>query len=66
MKDVYKDVDDFISDVMPYEFEKILRKEVEPKKPGSDSAAYRFEEKLEEILAEEDKGEGEKGSEKGK
>ena len=61
MKDVYEDVDDFILDVMPIEFQKILRRNVEPEKRGSDSTAYRFEEKLMEILAEEDEGENGKG-----
>ena len=66
MKDVYKDVDDFIGDVMPIEFRMILNRKSAPEKRGSDSTAYRFEEKLEEILAEEDEGESEEGSEKGK
>ena len=54
MKDVYENVDDFIGDVMPIEFRKILHSETEPKKRGTDSTAYRFEEKLEQILAETD------------
>ena len=56
MKDVYEDVNDFISDVMPIEFEKILHDKTGPRKRGSDSAAYKFEEKLEQILAETDEG----------
>ena len=61
MKDVYEDVNDFIRNVMPVEFRKIMHEESEPEKRGSDSAAYKFEEKLMEILAEEGEGESEKG-----
>jgi len=55
MKDVYEDVDDFISDVMPIEFREFVYKKATPEEPGSDSTAYKFEEKLEQILAEKDK-----------
>ena len=54
MKEVYKDVDDFIKEVMPIEYRKILHIETEPTKRGVDSAAYKFEEKLEKILVEEE------------
>ena len=54
MKDIYKDVDDFIIDVMPVEHRNILHKKTKPEEIGSDSATYKFEEKLEKILAEKD------------
>ena len=54
MKDEYNDIDHFISDVMPMEYQKLLNRETRPYKPRSDSAAYKFEEKLEKILAEEE------------
>ncbi|MCL2128866.1 MAG: hypothetical protein FWH35_00735 [Treponema sp.] len=60
MKDVYKNVNDFIEDVMPIEFRMIQNRESAPEKRGSDSTVYKFEKKLMEILAEEDEGEGEK------
>ena len=55
MKDEYEDVEDFIKDVLPIEYRKIVHKESEFEKPWSDSAAYKFEEMLEQILAETDK-----------
>jgi len=52
MKESYKDVDDFIKEVMPIEYRKIIHSETQPLKRGSDSVAYKFEEKLEKLLTE--------------
>ena len=56
MKDTYKDVDEFISDVMPLEYKSIIHDDTRPEETGSNSTAHRFEEKLEKILAETDEG----------
>ena len=56
MKDVYEDVEDFIKDVMPIEYRKLIHKETKPEEPWSDSTVYKFEEKLEKILNEKDEG----------
>ena len=65
MKEEYEDVDDFVSDVMPIEFRKKIHKDTEPEKLGSDSAAYKFEEKLEKILAETEENKSESGQKSG-
>jgi len=52
MKDSYDSIDDFIADLMPIEFRKILRRRLKPEKRGSDSVAYKFEEKLIEIMSD--------------
>ena len=59
MKNEYKDVDEFISDVMPLEFRKLLNRETRPGKPRGNSTAYKFEEKLEQILIETEEAETE-------
>ena len=54
MKDSYDSIDDFVKDVMPIEYRKIMRRRSKPEKRGSDSVAYKFEEKLIEIMSGSD------------
>ena len=54
MKDVYESIDDFIKDVMPLEYRRIMHSKTKPEKHGSDSAAYKFEEKLLEIMSDKE------------
>ena len=59
MKDTYKNVDEFISDVMPDLHKRIKHEETKPEETESNSTAYKFEEMLEQILHEPDEDKAE-------